>query len=319
MAPPPSPSTNTDTRAEGVNSTNTRGAATSHRGARPRRCAAHPSRAPTTAPGSRTPSNVPNQSNVDSGPANWAMNDRSDAAHASPHTAPTSTGTGTTRRVPPIGSTVGDATEAAGLHIGRSTHGATQTALARATSREPPAVLDRARLGGVVDGDDPEPLPVAVGPLEVVHQRPHEVPVHPGARGDGGVHGGEVFAQVGGALGIGDAPVGAHLVGERGPVLGDHEREFRTARGQPRQQPGRARGGRSTSPSRCVCRSGGGTRRRRTPPMAGRRCRRGRRRSRGAVRVSSAARRWGCSSSRRARRSAPRSSPGRRAARTTSR
>ena len=68
MAPPPSPSTKTDTRAEGVNSTNTRGAATSHRGARPRRCAAHPSRAPTTAPGSRTPSNVPNQSNVDSGP-----------------------------------------------------------------------------------------------------------------------------------------------------------------------------------------------------------------------------------------------------------
>src|SRR4051794_1876790 len=201
IAPPPRPSTNTDPMTDGVASTNTSGAATSHRGARPRRCAAHPSRAPTTAPGSRTPSNVPNQSNVDSGPAISAMTDRSAPAHASPHTAPTSTGVATARRVPSNGSTPVTVPR----QPRRPHRPKYSTAYSRARLRtpstgcevtvgfevgldgvapgdlrvEPPAVLDRAGLRGVVDGDDPEALRVAVGPLEVVHQRPHEVPVHP--------------------------------------------------------------------------------------------------------------------------------------------
>src|SRR5690242_7010464 len=209
IAPPPRPSTNTERRTDGVNSTTASGAATSHRGACPARCAAHPSRAPTTSPGSRTPSNVPNQSNVDSGPANSAMSTRSDAAHASPTTAPTSTGAGTTHRVPPIEVTpVTLAGRRGSPHRPKYSRCYSDGVVPGDLRVEPPAVLDRARLGGVVDSHDAEALPVAVGPLEVVHQRPHEVPLHPRARGDGGVHGGEVFAQVGGAFGVGDAPVG---------------------------------------------------------------------------------------------------------------
>ena len=100
---------------------------------RPCRWAAHPSSAPTTTPGSRTPSKVPNQSNVDSGPANSAMTARSDAAHASPHTAPTSTGAGTPRGGDE--STTASSDRLPGTlprrpapHIGRSTQAATQPA-----------------------------------------------------------------------------------------------------------------------------------------------------------------------------------------------
>src|SRR5690606_14671284 len=83
------------------------------------------------------------------------------------------------------------------------------------------AVLPGALTGGVVDVDEAEALGVAVGPFEVVQQRPREVPADVGARLDGPFHGGDVVAQVRDAPLVADAAVAVHRVVERGAVLGD--------------------------------------------------------------------------------------------------
>jgi hypothetical protein len=44
---------------------------------------------PVATPGARIQPNVPDQDTPDSGPATWLMKPRSEAAQASPHTAPT--------------------------------------------------------------------------------------------------------------------------------------------------------------------------------------------------------------------------------------
>ena len=70
------------------------------------------------------------------------------------------------------------------------------------------AVLRRALERLEVDVDQPEALAVAVAPLEVVHQRPHEVAAQVDAVGDRPVRGAEVAVEVRDPIRVGDAPVG---------------------------------------------------------------------------------------------------------------
>src|SRR3954451_24488180 len=66
------------------------------------------------------------------------------------------------------------------------------------------AALQRTTLGVVVDVDDAETLVIAAAPLEVVHQRPREVPAHINAVGYRARHGVDVAVEVGDAVGIVD-------------------------------------------------------------------------------------------------------------------
>lgn len=66
----------------------------------------------------------------------------------------------------------------------------------------------------MVDVDDAEPLRVPPCPLEVVQERPDVVAGHGRAGRDRVVHGREVSAEVVDAVGVGDAAVVAHDVGE---------------------------------------------------------------------------------------------------------
>src|SRR5690606_31145426 len=82
------------------------------------------------------------------------------------------------------------------------------------------------RLGGallrlVVDVDDAEPLVVAVRPLEVVQERPHEVAAHVDALLDRGVDRTQVGIDERETLRIVDRSVRADEVVVRRPVLGD--------------------------------------------------------------------------------------------------
>src|SRR5690348_12451545 len=58
------------------------------------------------------------------------------------------------------------------------------------------AEFGRPALGGVVDVDDPEALAVALGPLEVVEERPEEIAPDVVALGEGPVEADEVLAEV---------------------------------------------------------------------------------------------------------------------------
>src|SRR5689334_21825096 len=84
-----------------------------------------------------------------------------------------------------------------------------------------PAPLHRAPLRLVVDVHEAEALVVAIGPLEVVEQRPGEVSGEGDALAGRRGTGGEVLLQVPRALGAVDGAVGAHDVGIGGAVLGD--------------------------------------------------------------------------------------------------
>src|SRR3954451_22856669 len=86
------------------------------------------------------------------------------------------------------------------------------------------AVLRHTLEGRVVDVDDPEALRVAVRPLEVVEQAPHEVALHRRPVGDRLRDGRGVRLEVRGPLGIVHAPVVDADVAERGAVLGDVDR-----------------------------------------------------------------------------------------------
>ena len=99
-----------------------------------------------------------------------------------------------------------------------------------------PAALRRPALGRVVDVDDPEPLRVAVLPLEVVEQRPRVVAPHVDPVGDRALERGEVVAQVGHALRVVDAPVDDLLAVEGGAVLGDVDGDVAVVAPQPQQQ-----------------------------------------------------------------------------------
>lgn len=72
----------------------------------------------------------------------------------------------------------------------------------------------------VVDANDPETLGVAVRPLEVVEETPHEIAVDRHACLDGASHGPEVEAQIVDAGGIVDIRV-LDLFGDGRAVLGD--------------------------------------------------------------------------------------------------
>ena len=69
--------------------------------------------------------------------------------------------------------------------------------------------------------DDAEAGCVAVGPLEVVEQRPHEVAVDRHAVAERAVEPGEVVGDVGDAVAIVDSPIATVEVGHRRAVLGD--------------------------------------------------------------------------------------------------
>ena len=135
-------------------------------------------------------------------------------------------------RCPPLGCY--DAT-VAGVQV--------ECALADDPTVFPPAVLDGALLGVVVDSDDAESLLVAPRPLEVVEQRPVEVAAHVDAGIDRVEDRAEVHAEEVGALVV----VHAHLavlddalVVVGGAVLGDEERRCRRV---PRTPPRRGRAG----------------------------------------------------------------------------
>ena len=82
------------------------------------------------------------------------------------------------------------------------------------------AVFGGAFLGFKVDVDDTEPLGVALGPLEVVDQRPDVVAVNRDAGLDGAVDLGEVVFDVIEAARVPDLAVGGNGIGEAGTVLG---------------------------------------------------------------------------------------------------
>src|SRR5262245_28937570 len=58
------------------------------------------------------------------------------------------------------------------------------------------AILQPAALGRIIHMNDPKALVVALGPLEVIHQRPGEIAGQRRAFGDRGVRGREVAGQV---------------------------------------------------------------------------------------------------------------------------
>ena len=82
------------------------------------------------------------------------------------------------------------------------------------------AVFGGAFLGFKIDVDDAEPLGVALGPLEVVDQRPDVVAVDRDAGLDGAVDLGEVGPDVIEAAHVLDLAVGGNGIVEAGPVLG---------------------------------------------------------------------------------------------------
>jgi len=71
----------------------------------------------------------------------------------------------------------------------------------------------------VVDADQTEALGIALGPFEVVQERPGRVTSNVVAFGDGSVEGDEVVAQVFTTVEIDDLPIGI-FVGVRGTVFG---------------------------------------------------------------------------------------------------
>ena len=87
------------------------------------------------------------------------------------------------------------------------------------------AALQCTTLGVVVDAHDPEALVVAAAPLEVVHQRPREVPADVHAVGDRTGHGDEVTVEVGDAVGVLHQPVAGGRVVVGRAVLGDGDRD----------------------------------------------------------------------------------------------
>ena len=91
--------------------------------------------------------------------------------------------------------------------------------------------LRDAPLRRVVDVHQAEAGAVPLGPLEVVHQRPHEVAADVDAGVDRLADGGDVAAQVLHALRSVDVRRGLlhQLVGERRTALGDHDRRERVA------------------------------------------------------------------------------------------
>src|SRR5947207_9495072 len=82
------------------------------------------------------------------------------------------------------------------------------------------AQLGRATLRRVVHIMEAEPVPVAVGPLEVVHQAPQEVALHGHSVGHGPLELTEIVAQEHDAVGVIHLPVRGGNVRRRSTVLG---------------------------------------------------------------------------------------------------
>src|SRR5262249_46278487 len=86
------------------------------------------------------------------------------------------------------------------------------------------AVLRNAALRGVVDVDDPEALAVPLGPLEVVEERPDEVPAKIDSVLERLVNGAHVLVEIRETQAVVNGAVGVDDVVEGGTVLGDDER-----------------------------------------------------------------------------------------------
>ena len=102
------------------------------------------------------------------------------------------------------------------------------------------AVLQHALLRAVVDVHDAEALRVPLGPFEIVHERPDEVPpqVHTGRQGI--MAGPEMPVEVLDALGVVHLAVRGRRLGVGGAVLGDHQRGARVVLVDPLEQVGQA-------------------------------------------------------------------------------
>ena len=86
------------------------------------------------------------------------------------------------------------------------------------TSQPERALAFGVRRCGEVDVHDAEALPVALGPLEVVEQRPHDEPAQVDAGGDGVVARPHVGVEVGPAVGVVHPAVVARHVQQRAPL-----------------------------------------------------------------------------------------------------
>src|SRR5512135_93529 len=83
--------------------------------------------------------------------------------------------------------------------------------------------LGGTRLRRVIDVDDAESLAVALGPLEVVQERPEEIAAQVEAFGHGAVERDQIIAQVLAAVEVEDRAAGGDLVVEGRAILGDVE------------------------------------------------------------------------------------------------
>src|SRR4051812_1832252 len=100
------------------------------------------------------------------------------------------------------------------------------------------APLRDAALGLVVDVDDPEPLGVAVLPLEVVEQGPDVVAAHVNALRTRAFHRVDVTAEVRDAFAVVHDGVAVEAVFERSAVLRDQQRDVAVVAVDPQQELG---------------------------------------------------------------------------------
>jgi len=89
---------------------------------------------------------------------------------------------------------------------------------------EPGAGLERPPLSGEIDVNQPEALGIAVGPFQIVQQRPGEIAAQVDAAAPGRQRRAQMVAQVALAQGVGDFPVGLGRIVERRAVFGDLQR-----------------------------------------------------------------------------------------------
>src|SRR5712691_2056017 len=84
--------------------------------------------------------------------------------------------------------------------------------------------LRRAPLSAEVDMHEAEPLVVALGPLEIVDQRPDQVTAHVDASDDRLAHRPDMAVQVADPRLVVDGPVGGYRVIRRAAILGNPDR-----------------------------------------------------------------------------------------------
>src|SRR5258707_2835251 len=104
------------------------------------------------------------------------------------------------------------------------------------------AFFENAALGWIVNVDNAKAFAIAVGPLEVVHERPGEVALNRRAALDGAADGANVVTRIGYAQGVAyQATFAIPFIGEGGSTFGDDQRARGILFMQPDQQVAQAR------------------------------------------------------------------------------